>query len=115
MAWDFSTEPEFQRQLDWVEEFCRTEVEPLDLVFPGAAYSRSPKARALADPLKQQVKDRGLWALFLDRELGGPGFGQLKLALLNEILGRYRLGAGGLRDGGPRYREHGDARGLRHA
>jgi acyl-CoA dehydrogenase len=90
VAWDFSTEPQFQEQLDWVEEFCRTEVEPLELVFPGAAYSRHPKAKALADPLKQQVKDRGLWALFLDRELGGPGFGQLKLALLNEILGRYR-------------------------
>jgi alkylation response protein AidB-like acyl-CoA dehydrogenase len=89
VAWDFSTEPEFQEQLDWVERFCRTEIEPLDLVFPGAAYSRQPKAKALADPLKQQVKDRGLWALFLDKELGGPGFGQLKLALLNEILGRY--------------------------
>jgi alkylation response protein AidB-like acyl-CoA dehydrogenase len=89
MAWDFSTEPEFQEQLDWVEEFCRTEIEPLDLVFPGAAYSRNPKAKALADPLKQQVKDRGLWALFLDKELGGPGLGQLKLALINEILGRY--------------------------
>jgi acyl-CoA dehydrogenase len=90
VAWDFSTEPEFQEQLDWVEEFCRTEVEPLDLVFPGAAWSRDPRAKALADPLRQQVRDRGLWALFLDRELGGPGFGQLKLALLNEILGRYR-------------------------
>jgi alkylation response protein AidB-like acyl-CoA dehydrogenase len=90
VAWDFSTEPEFQEQLDWVEEFCRTEVEPLDLVFPGAAWSRNPKARALADPLRQQVKDRGLWALFLGQDLGGPGFGQLRLALLNEILGRYR-------------------------
>jgi acyl-CoA dehydrogenase len=90
VAWDFSTEPEFQEKLDWVARFCREEVEPLELVFPGAAYSRDPKAKALADPLKQQVKDQGLWALFLDRELGGPGFGQLKLALLNEILGRYR-------------------------
>jgi alkylation response protein AidB-like acyl-CoA dehydrogenase len=90
VAWDFSTEPEFGEQLHWVADFCRNEVEPLDLVFPGAAYSRDPKAKALADPLKQQVKDRGLWALFLDRDLGGPGFGQLKLALLNEILGRYR-------------------------
>ncbi len=90
MAWDFSTEPEFQEQLDWVSDFCQNEVEPLDLVFPGAAYSRNPKAKALADPLKQQVKDRGLWALFLGPDLGGPGFGQLKLALLNEILGRYR-------------------------
>jgi acyl-CoA dehydrogenase len=90
VAWDFSTEPEFQEQLDWVADFCRNEVEPLDLVFPGAAYSRNPKAKALADPLKQQVKDHGLWALFLGPDLGGPGFGQLKLALLNEILGRYR-------------------------
>jgi acyl-CoA dehydrogenase len=89
-VWDFSTEPQFQEQLDWVAEFCRSEVEPLDLVFPGAAYSRDPRAKALADPLKQQVKDRGLWALFLDKDLGGPGFGQLKLALINEILGRYR-------------------------
>jgi alkylation response protein AidB-like acyl-CoA dehydrogenase len=35
------------------------------------------------------VKDRGLWGIFLDKEIGGPGFGQLKLALVNEILGRY--------------------------
>jgi acyl-CoA dehydrogenase len=89
VAWDFSTEPEFQKQLDWVDEFCREEIEPLDLVFPGAVRSRDPKIKALVDPLKQQVKDHGLWALFLDHELGGPGFGQLKLALINEILGRY--------------------------
>jgi acyl-CoA dehydrogenase len=89
MAWDFSTDPEFQEKLDWVERFCREEIEPLDLVFPGAVRSRDPKVKALVDPLKQQVKDQGLWALFLDKELGGPGFGQLKLALINEILGRY--------------------------
>ena len=58
MAWDFSTEPEFQEQLDWVEDFCRTEIEPLDLVFPGAAYSRNPKAKELVAPLKQQVRGR---------------------------------------------------------
>src|SRR6266852_7885340 len=89
MAWDFSTEPEFQEQLDWVKQFCAEEIEPIDLLFPGAAKSRDPRMTVLVDPLKQQVKDRGLWALFLDEELGGPGLGQLKLALLNEILGRY--------------------------
>jgi len=89
VAWDFSTEPEFQEQLDWVERFCSEEIEPLELVFPGATRSRHPALRRLVEPLQRQVKDRGLWALFLDRELGGPGFGQLKLALLNEILGRY--------------------------
>ncbi len=89
MAWDFSTEPEFQEQLDWVDRFCREEVEPLELVFPFAVRLRDPKMRALVEPLQQQVKDHGLWAIFLDEELGGPGFGQLKLALVNEILGRY--------------------------
>jgi acyl-CoA dehydrogenase len=89
MAWDFSTDPEFQVKLDWVEKFCKEEIEPLDLVFPGAVRSRNPKIKAIVDPLKQQVKDQGLWALFLDEELGGPGLGQLKLALINEILGRY--------------------------
>ena len=26
MAWDFSTEPEFERQLDWMREFVREEL-----------------------------------------------------------------------------------------
>jgi acyl-CoA dehydrogenase len=92
MAWDFSTDPEWQEQLDWIERFCREEIEPLVLAFPAALYSRThaPAAiRDLVDGLKQQVKDQGLWGIFLDKEIGGPGFGQLKLALVNEILGRY--------------------------
>ena len=36
------------------------------------------------------MKDHGLWACHLGPELGGQGYGQLKLALLNEILGRSR-------------------------
>ena len=89
MAWDFSTEPEFQKKLDWVEEFCREEVEPLDYVFPYAVRSKDPKIKGLVKGLQDQIKEQGLWAIFLDRELGGPGYGQLKLGLLNEILGRY--------------------------
>ncbi len=89
MGWDFSTEPDFQKKLDWVDEFCRDEIEPLDLVFPYAVRSKDPKIKALVKPLQDQVKEQGLWAIFLDKDLGGPGFGQLKLGLLNEILGRY--------------------------
>ena len=44
--------------------------------------------QALIPPLQQIVKERGLWATHLGPHLGGPGFGQMKLALLNEILGR---------------------------
>jgi acyl-CoA dehydrogenase len=93
MAWDFSTDPEWQEQLDWIEQFCREEIEPFTLTFPAAGFGRTdrlPKAVGdHLDGLKQQVKDRGLWGIFLDEEIGGPGFGQLKLALVNEILGRY--------------------------
>ena len=40
MAWDFETDPEYQAQLDWADEFVRDEVEPLDLVFRGQRTSR---------------------------------------------------------------------------
>ena len=89
MAWDFETEPEFQEQLDWVAEFVREEIEPLDLLFGGLEFTPlSDQLRPVVDPLKQQVRDRGLWAAHLGPELGGLGYGQLKLCLLNEILGR---------------------------
>jgi alkylation response protein AidB-like acyl-CoA dehydrogenase len=45
--------------------------------------------KAYVRELQQEVKDQGLWAIFLDKELGGPGYGQLKLGLLNEVIGRY--------------------------
>ncbi len=89
MAWDFSTDPEFQEQLDWMDAFVREEVEPLDLLWGGLAFHPlDPALRAIVDPLKQQVRDRGLWACHLGPELGGQGYGQVKLALMNEILGR---------------------------
>src|SRR6476646_7828166 len=89
MAWDFSTEPDFQSKLDWVEAFCKEEIEPLEYVFPYPVRSPDPQVKAYVRGLQQQIKDQGLWAIFLDKELGGPGFGQLKLALLNEVIGRY--------------------------
>jgi len=89
MAWDFETEPEFQEKLDWVDSFVREEVEPLDLVWPGLQFTPLEGGRRQAiDPLKEEVRRHGLWATHLGPELGGAGYGQLKLALLNEILGR---------------------------
>jgi len=89
MAWDFSTEPEFQEKLDWIQQFCEEKVAPLGHIFPHAVRLPDPAVRAYVKDLQQDVKDQGLWALFLDEELGGPGFGQLKLGLVNEILGKY--------------------------
>ncbi|WP_068270904.1 acyl-CoA dehydrogenase family protein [Aldersonia kunmingensis] len=89
MAWDFETDPEFQKKLDWANEFVREEVEPLDLAFPHQQFVPLDETRRkVIDPLKNQVREQGLWATHLGPDLGGQGFGQLKLALLNEILGR---------------------------
>jgi acyl-CoA dehydrogenase len=89
MAWDFTTEPEFQEKLDWMDGFVRDEIEPLDLVWGGRAFHPlDDTLRKVVDPLKQQVRERGLWACHLGPELGGEGYGQLKLSLMNEILGR---------------------------
>jgi len=90
VAWDFETDPDFQRELDWIDTFVRDEVEPLDHVLGDTADKTDQLAASLVRPLQQRVKDRGLWACHLGPELGGPGYGQLKLALMNEILGRSR-------------------------
>ena len=81
MAWDFSTDPEFEAQLEWMRGFVAEEIEPLDLVFrdPAAHVDpRSPAARAMA-PLKEDVKKRGLWACHRGPDLGGMGLGQRML------------------------------------
>jgi acyl-CoA dehydrogenase len=75
-----------------VETFVREEVEPLDFVIHHAWDMDDPVRQRLIPPLQQQVKERGLWATHLGPELGGPGYGQVKLALLNEILGRTHSG-----------------------
>jgi len=88
MAWDFSTEPEFEEKLEWIREFRSERIEPLDLLHPGRAYHPlDDELGPIVGSLKQQVRDQGLWAPHLGPELGGRGFGQVKLALINEILG----------------------------
>ncbi|MFF5261571.1 acyl-CoA dehydrogenase family protein [Actinomadura viridis] len=90
MAWDFETDTEYQRLLDWADAFVRDEVEPLDLVLGDPYDKTDPRLKQLVRPLQERVRERGLWACHLGPELGGQGYGQVKLALLNEILGRSR-------------------------
>ena len=91
MSWDFETEPEFQKQLDWIDQFVRSEVEPLDYVLESPYDVRDSRRNALVRPLQAEVRKRRLWACHLEPELGGQGYGQVKLALMNEILGRSRF------------------------
>lgn len=86
MAWDFETEPAFQEKLDWIAQFVNEELIPLEPLKND--FSESDWENLVLAPLKQQVKDKGLWACHLEKELGGQGFGQLALAQMNLITGR---------------------------
>lgn len=90
MAIDFSVEADFQEKLDWIKRFVDEEVEPLGVLFREVSpYDKQhPVQDKVVRPLQQKVKEQGLWACHLGPELGGQGFGQVKLALMNEILGR---------------------------
>jgi acyl-CoA dehydrogenase len=86
MAWDFCTDPEFEAELEWMRDFVREEIFPLEVLdLDWHAYRQAIK------PLQEQVRERGLWAAHLGPELGGPGFGQVKLGLMHEILGSSEL------------------------
>src|SRR5437764_764503 len=84
MSWDFSTDPDFQEQLDWMNEFVRREIWPLETIWRELGLDGLREAIA---PLQQEVKAKGLWATHLPPELGGQGMGQVRLGLMHEILG----------------------------
>jgi acyl-CoA dehydrogenase len=86
MAWDFSTEPEFEEKLAWMRSFVRDEILPIETL--NLPYER---VLEVVRPLQDQVKAKGLWASHLEPELGGGGFGQVKLGLMHEILGQTAL------------------------
>ncbi len=88
--WDFQTDLDYQAKLDWVDEFMRADVESLDLLGLDPYDKANPDVMAVLRPLQQAVRDNGLWAAHLTPDLGGQGYGQVKLALLNEIIGRSR-------------------------
>src|SRR5256884_319456 len=84
MSWDFSTDPDFQQQLEWMNEFVRREIWPLEAIWRELGTDGLRDAIA---PLQQEVKAKGLWATHLAPELGGQGMGQVRLGLMHEILG----------------------------
>jgi acyl-CoA dehydrogenase len=90
--WSFETDPDFQAELDWIDQFVRERVQPLDYVLGSQWNIHDPEFVRLVRPLQAEVKSRGLWACHLGPDLGGKGYGQLKLALMNEKFGMSRFG-----------------------
>ncbi|MGH2858850.1 MAG: acyl-CoA dehydrogenase family protein [Solirubrobacteraceae bacterium] len=84
MPWDFSTEPEFERKLQWMRAFVREQIWPLETLLEELGWEGLRRA---AGPLQDEVREQGLWAAHLDPELGGQGFGQVRLGLMHEVLG----------------------------
>ncbi|MCP3989304.1 MAG: acyl-CoA dehydrogenase [Actinomycetia bacterium] len=85
---DFEIDPDFQEELDWIDDFVREEIEPLDFIVRTPYDINNPIRQEVIPPLQKIVQERELWACHLGPDLGGPGYGQMKLALMNEILGR---------------------------
>ena len=90
--WSFENDPEFQPELDWIDAFVREKVQPLDYLLGSQWNIHDPEFVRLVRPLQAEVRERGLWACHLGPELGGKGYGQLKLALMNEKFGMSRFG-----------------------
>ena len=51
MSWDFETDAAYQCELDWVDQFVREEVEPVDMVIHHAWDLGDPVRQALIPPL----------------------------------------------------------------
>ena len=62
MAWDFETDAEFQEELDWIDQFVREEIEPLDFIITSPYDLTDPVRNEIIRPLQKQVQERKLWA-----------------------------------------------------
>jgi alkylation response protein AidB-like acyl-CoA dehydrogenase len=92
MSFGFEADPLYQARLDWAESFVTNEVQPLDRAVEHACDMSDPLRQTLIPPLQRLVREKGLWATHLSPELGGQGYCQVKLSLLNEIVGRTHCG-----------------------
>jgi acyl-CoA dehydrogenase len=82
VTWDFSTEPEFEAKLEWMRKFVHDEVYPLEVLDADeSGFTR------IIRTLQDEVKAQKLWATHLPPDLGGQGYGQVKLGLMHEIEG----------------------------
>ena len=57
MAWDFSTDPEFDERLEWMRDFVREEVWPIETIEHDIQQS---DLDAITAPLQEQVKEKVL-------------------------------------------------------
>jgi alkylation response protein AidB-like acyl-CoA dehydrogenase len=81
---DFSIDPEIKGLRAKAKAFLDEQIIPNE----GVLSQHDDEAAALMKDLQAQVKEMGMWAMFIGPEAGGTGTGFLPYAYVNEILGR---------------------------
>src|SRR5258706_16452233 len=81
MSWEFCTDPDFEAKLEWAPAFVRDEVMPLEVLDLDEA-----RLRELTRPLQEEVKNQGLWGVFLPPNLGGSSWCYWELAVLRLMI-----------------------------
>ena len=56
MTWNFETDADFQDQLDWIDDFVREEIEPLDFIITSPYDLNDPVRNEIIRPLQKQVQ-----------------------------------------------------------
>ena len=56
MAYDFEPDADYQKELDWVDQFVREELEPLDFLIKHPYDRSDPVRERLIPPLQQKVR-----------------------------------------------------------
>jgi acyl-CoA dehydrogenase len=86
---DFSIPKSTQDVLDRVRSFLETEIVPRERGWAGKGfYSIEPELKAL----RAKVKERGLWAPQVPKDVGGMGLTLVEHGMVSEVLGRSPLG-----------------------
>lgn len=85
---NFTESEEQRRMLDEAMEIMEK------YVFPNEKYMVPHRGlpHEILKPLQQIVKEKGLWAAHLPKEVGGMGQGFLSLGLLSEVIGQSPIG-----------------------
>ena len=70
---DFSVDADFQEKLDWMGEFVRTRIRPLEYIYDydiDAPFDAGNAGlRKVVRRLQQEVREHGLWAAHLPPHL----------------------------------------------
>ena len=113
MAWDFSTDPEWAQQLEWVEDFVRAESNRSTIVNESHDLN-DPVRKELIPPLQENVKSAACGPATSARSSAAPATGRSSWRCSTRSSAA-RGRADRVRLPGPRLRQQRDPRPLRHA